>query len=90
MNRTVLREKLVQIFSNERLERLNEAETRLRFINPFFEILGWNILNPREVKIESATAKQYSTWPDYRFIIERKTKFFVEAKKPAVKLSDEL
>ncbi|MBA4313027.1 MAG: restriction endonuclease subunit M, partial [Chlorobiaceae bacterium] len=66
----------------------NEAETRLRFIDPFFEALGWEIRNPKEVRIESMLARSDSTRPDYRFLIDGKTKFFVEAKKPSVKLTD--
>ncbi|MFH0991116.1 MAG: Eco57I restriction-modification methylase domain-containing protein, partial [bacterium] len=57
-------------------------------MDPFFEALGWNIRNPREVRIESALARSDSTRPDYRFQIEGKTKFYVEAKKPSVKLTD--
>lgn len=79
---------LVQTFRTEKQERINEAETRLRFIDPFFEALGWDIRNPKEVRIESTLCRSDSTRPDYRFIIDSKTKFFVEAKKPSVKLTD--
>ncbi|MBU2471047.1 MAG: hypothetical protein KKF20_01390, partial [Bacteroidetes bacterium] len=79
---------LVQTFRTEKQERINEAETRLRFIDPFFEALGWEIRNPKEVRIESSLARSDSTRPDYRFLIDGKTKFFVEAKKPSVKLTD--
>ena len=81
-------ETLVQTFRTEKRERMNEAETRLRFIDPFFEALGWDIRNPKEVRVESALARSDPTRPDYRFLIENKTRFFVEAKKPAVKLID--
>jgi hypothetical protein len=81
-------ESLVQTFHTEKHEKMNEAETRLRFINPFFEALGWNILNPKEVRVETPTSRSDSTRPDYRFLIDGKTKFFVEAKKPSVKLTD--
>jgi type I restriction-modification system DNA methylase subunit len=79
---------LVQTFHTEKHEKMNEAETRLRFIDPFFEALGWNIRNPREVRIETPASRSDSTRPDYRFLIDGKTKFFVEAKKPSVKLTD--
>lgn len=86
---------LVQMFHTEKGEKINEAETRLRFIDPFFEALGWDIRNPREVRIESMLARSdsmgihpFGTRPDYRFLIDGKTKFFVEAKKPSVKLTD--
>jgi type I restriction-modification system DNA methylase subunit len=81
-------ESLVQTFHTEKHEKMNEAETRLRFIDPFFEALGWNIRNPREVRIETPASRSDSTRPDYRFLIDGKTKFFVEAKKPSVKLTD--
>jgi predicted type IV restriction endonuclease len=88
-------EKLVSTFRTERRDAINEAETRLRFIDPFFEALGWEIRNPKEVRVESALARSdsmgihpFGTRPDYRFLIDNKTKSFVEAKKPAVKLTD--
>ena len=81
-------ESLVQTFRNEKREKINEAETRLRFIDPFFETLGWDIRNPKEVRVESALARSDSTRPDYRFLIDGKTKFFVEAKKPSINLTD--
>jgi len=81
-------ESLVQTFHTKKHEKMNEAETRLRFIDPFFEALGWNIRNPREVRIETPASRSDSTRPDYRFLIDGKTKFFVEAKKPSVKLTD--
>ncbi len=81
-------ETLVQIFHTEKRDKTNEAETRLRFIDPFFEALGWDIRNPKEVRVESALARSDSTRPDYRFLIEGKTRFFVEAKRPSEQLSD--
>jgi type I restriction-modification system DNA methylase subunit len=81
-------ENLVRAFDSETGRKMNEAETRLRFIDPFFQALGWDIRNPREVRVESALARSDSTRPDYRFLIDNKTKFFVEAKNPSVKLTD--
>jgi type I restriction-modification system DNA methylase subunit len=81
-------ESLVQTFLAEKREKINEAETRLRFIDPFFEALSWDIRNPKEVRVESALARSDATRPDYRFLVDGKTKFFVEAKKPSVKLTD--
>ncbi len=91
MNKTLSKQKienLVQTFHAGKRGLINEAETRLRFIDPFFEALGWEIRNPKEVRIESTLARSDSTRPDYRFLIDGKTKFFVEAKKPSVKLTD--
>jgi type I restriction-modification system DNA methylase subunit len=90
MNRNDAKEKiqkLVLTFQAQR-DKINEAETRLRFIDPFFEALGWDIRNPKQVRIESTLARLDSTRPDYRFLIDNKTTFFVEAKKPSVKLTD--
>ncbi|HLP89942.1 MAG TPA: N-6 DNA methylase [Nostocaceae cyanobacterium] len=75
---------------------LNEAQNRIQFINPFFEALGWDVNNQKQIpsiyqeviheeslKISNAsTAKA----PDYTFRIGGVRKFFVEAKKPAVNI----
>ncbi|MBI5214529.1 MAG: hypothetical protein HY960_02125 [Ignavibacteriae bacterium] len=56
MNRIHSKEKiktLVETYRKESVSKMNEAETRLRFIDPFFEALGWGIRNPNEVRIES-------------------------------------
>jgi type I restriction-modification system DNA methylase subunit len=73
----------------------NETEVRSDFINPFFEALGWDILNSKgvsrplrqviseaNVMVENATKK-----PDYEFRLNGTRKFFVEAKKPSVDIS---
>jgi predicted type IV restriction endonuclease len=44
-------EGLVRTFYTEKREKINEAETRLRFVDPFFEALGWDLRNPREVRL---------------------------------------
>jgi type I restriction-modification system DNA methylase subunit len=73
---------------------LNETETRIQFINPFFEALGWDMSNREQVPDlykdvvhehrltiqDSRKAKA----PDYSFRIGGVRKFFVEAKKPSV------
>ncbi len=74
----------------------NEAQLRQEFINPFFEALGWDVRNiggnaeaykdvihEDAIKIGSAVKA-----PDYCFRIGGTRKFFVEAKKPAIKLDD--
>lgn len=70
----------------------NETEVRVDFVNPFFEALGWDMLNSRgvsrplreviseaNVTVGTATKK-----PDYEFRHDGLRKFFVEAKKPSV------
>jgi type I restriction-modification system DNA methylase subunit len=94
--------KLVKDFShNERQymsKTFQEAETRSRFIDPFFTALGWDFHQteyPRKSwdvhrefsqKINSTTKK-----PDYAFRIKEGSKyhekFFVEAKAPWVDLN---
>ena len=74
----------------------NEAQLRQEFINPFFESLGWDVRNINgnaeaykdvihedAIKIGSAVKA-----PDYCFRIGGTRKFFVEAKKPFVKIDD--
>ncbi len=72
----------------------DEANTRVDFIDPFFEALGWDVANKqgyaeqyREVVREDKiiiVGKQKA--PDYSFRIGGIRKFFVEAKKPSVNL----
>lgn len=75
----------------------NETEARIQFINPFFEALGWDVNNTNavaesykevihedKIKIGGKTKA-----PDYGFRIDGNRKFFVEAKKPNVKIHDD-
>lgn len=76
----------------------NETQLRREFIDPFFAALGWDVDNKQgfaeaykdvihedAIKIGGATKA-----PDYCFRIGGTRKFFVEAKKPAVNLKDEI
>ena len=71
---------------------------RLEFINPFFEELGWDITNKQghaeaykdvihedAIKIGGVTKA-----PDYCFRIGGTRKFFLEAKKPAVNIKEDI
>ncbi|QKF82361.1 Eco57I restriction-modification methylase domain-containing protein [Halarcobacter ebronensis] len=80
--------------------KYNETQLRTDFLNPFFELLGWDIrntkgkpTNEREVLLEEGLKEDtYSTTkkPDYTFRLFSERKFFLEAKKPSVKIeSDE-
>lgn len=73
---------------------LNETQTRIQFIDPFFAALGWDMRNEKQVsdiyqdvvhedKLKISDAKKAKA-PDYSFRIGGVRKFFVEAKKPAV------
>ncbi len=76
----------------------NETQLRREFLDPFFSALGWDVENKQgyaeaykevihedALKIGSATKA-----PDYCFRIGSVKKFFVEAKKPAVNLKDDI
>ena len=70
----------------------DEANTRTDFIDPLFELLGWDIPNKagyaeqyREVIREDKVSIEGGTKaPDYCFRIGGVRKFFVEAKKPSI------
>ncbi len=76
----------------------NEAQVRREFIDPFFEALGWDVSNKqghaeqyKEVIHEDAIKVGHSTRaPDYSFRIGGQRKFFVEAKKPAVNIKEDV
>lgn len=80
----------------------DEKETRNQFIDPFFKALGWNIYNLDPVLPEShkevihetdvtvkEKGKKKNKKPDYGFRLNGKELFFVDAKKPSVKISDD-
>lgn len=72
----------------------NETLLRSDFLDPFFELLGWDIknnigkpTNEREVILEEALKDNVSDHfkkPDYTFRLFSERKFFLEAKKPCV------
>ncbi|MHC5724486.1 MAG: type I restriction endonuclease, partial [Nostoc sp.] len=73
---------------------LNETQTRIEFIDPFFAALGWDIRNEQQTSdiykdvvhedsLKITDAKKAKA-PDYSFRVGGVRKFFVEAKKPAV------
>ena len=80
----------------------NETMTRRDFIDPFFEALGWDVSNKQgfsetyrdvvhedKLKIrESKNNVLRCKAPDYAFRIGGNRVFFVEAKKPFVKLDN--
>lgn len=76
----------------------NETLLRSDFLDPFFELLGWDIKNnagkpsnEREVILEEplkAHATATSKKPDYTFRLFSERKFFVEAKKPSVHIEN--
>ena len=71
-----------------------EDQLRQEFINPFFEALGWDMENKagaapqyRDVIHEDSIKMAKGTKaPDYCFTLSGRKMFFVEAKKPSVKI----
>jgi hypothetical protein len=77
-------------------DKYNETLLRSDFLDPFFELLGWDIknhagkpTNEREVILEEvlkANASEHSKKPDYTFRLYSEREFFLEAKKPFVRI----
>jgi len=75
----------------------SEAATRLEFIDPFFEALGWDVRNVaghaeqyKDVVVEPSVMVGAATKaPDYSVRIGGVRKFFVEAKKPSVPIKSD-
>lgn len=78
----------------------NETQARVDFIGPMFKALGWDVDNTkglpqdlREVVHEDSVdvgEERLSKKPDYAFRLARQRKFFVEAKKPCVRIETDL
>lgn len=78
----------------------NETNVRNEFVNPFFEILGWDVLNKRnlpqhmrEVRHEASVlvkeeGRNKKKKPDYAFYLGSEGCFFLETKKPAVNIME--
>ncbi len=75
----------------------NETQLRREFIDPFFKALGWDVDNAaghaeayKDVIHEDAIRIGGAVKaPDYCFRIGGARKFFVEAKKPAVRIAED-
>ncbi|MBI2472794.1 MAG: Eco57I restriction-modification methylase domain-containing protein [Planctomycetes bacterium] len=94
--------KLIERFDNNRESyrsgTYNETQLRREIVDPFFEILGWDVNNEKgyaeaykdvihedSIKIGGVTKA-----PDYCFRIGGTRKFFVETKKPSINLKDDI
>ncbi len=77
----------------------NETQLRTDFLDPLFNLLGWDIVNnqgkptnEREVLVEESLktgASLNTKKPDYTFRLFSQRKFFLEAKKPSVKIDSD-
>ena len=97
-------QQLVDRYNSDREHYLSSAynETQLRsdFLDPFFELLGWDIkniqgkpTNEREVLLEEPLKEAVLTntkKPDYTFRLFAERKFYLEAKKPSVKIDTDV
>ncbi|MBR5983500.1 MAG: Eco57I restriction-modification methylase domain-containing protein [Bacteroidales bacterium] len=94
--------KLIERYESNRTyyltERYNETLLRSDFLDPLFELLGWDIknkagktTNEREVILEEPLkngASENTKKPDYTFRLFAERKFFLEAKKPCVHIHE--
>ena len=97
-------QQLVEKYASNRENYLsptyNETQLRADFLDPFFELLGWDIknakgkpTNEREVLLEEPLkedAESNTKKPDYTFRLFSERKFYLEAKKPSVKIETSL
>ncbi|MBC8043361.1 MAG: hypothetical protein IAF08_07935, partial [Rhizobacter sp.] len=52
-------------FRKENLATMNEFQTRLSYIDKFWNALGWEVSNTAQVQVET---KLDTKRPDYRFV----------------------
>ena len=77
-----------------RSNRYNETELRREFLDPFFEALGWDVNNSLRYSetykdvVHEPTRETDQGIPDYCFRVGGTPKFYLEAKKPSVRLKD--
>lgn len=81
----------LDFYKNKR-NNYNEHSCRIEYIDPFLEILGWDVSNKKGLapQYREVIAENYSTKtdrPDYSLTLRGVTKLFVEAKKPSVDIS---
>lgn len=81
----------LQLYKKNRTH-YNEHSCRIEYIDPLLKLLGWDVANERGVapQYREVIAEDYSTdtdRPDYSMTLRGVTKFFVEAKKPDVDIS---
>lgn len=99
-------ESLVEKFENNirqyKNKNYNETEVRVDFVNPMFEILGWDVDNKknlpqqyREVTHEASVivkenGKDKTKKPDYAFRFGSDVLFYLETKKPSVDIENDI
>ena len=91
--------KLVDKFDRNKhhYQSINEENTKIEFINPFFEALGWDVHHKKNTSARFKDVVFEDTIhiggkakaPDYSFRIGVEKIFFVEAKKPSVDIKQD-
>ncbi len=79
-------------------DSFSETSLRIQFVDPMFELLGWDVYNRQSyaeaykdvVHEDSLKIGGSTKAPDYSFRIGGVRKFFVEAKKPFVKIKQDI
>ena len=79
-------------YYHDNKKHYNEHSCRIEYIDPLLNLLGWDVSNEKALapQYREVIAEDYSTEtdrPDYSMTLKGVTKFFVEAKKPAVDIS---
>lgn len=102
-DRVELLKKKVEQYDSEidqyKQQSYNETQLRVDFVNYFFELLGWDVLNEeglpqhlREVTHEASVTvkedgKNKKKKPDYAFRVGTELLYYLETKKPAVDIT---
>ncbi|MDO8141873.1 MAG: TaqI-like C-terminal specificity domain-containing protein [Candidatus Brocadiales bacterium] len=76
----------------------NETQLRREFIDPFFQLLGWDVNNKNGyaeaykdvIHEDSIKIGGLTKAPDYCFRVGGVRKFFVETKRPSVNIKDDI
>ena len=91
-------ERFRQNFEDYKSGSYNETQLRREFLDPFFEILGWDVSNKKGyadaykdvIHEDSIKVGGYTKAPDYGFCIGGTRKFFLEAKQPSVNIKGDI
>ena len=91
-------ERFGQNFEAYKSGSYNETQLRREFLDPFFEILGWDVSNKKGyadaykdvIHEDSIKVGGYTKAPDYGFCIGGTRKFFLEAKQPSVNIKGDI
>jgi type I restriction-modification system DNA methylase subunit len=78
-----------QIIADKRINKYNEENTKAEFIEPLFEILGWDVRNRSYQDEVTREEKISKNRVDYSFRINGIPKFFLEAKALRENLDNE-